>query len=63
MKIVRFTLLAVTMAAVVVTTGLVSGAAAEEGSVKAVATWKGRSFVFPVGPAEAYLVGVYSGTL
>jgi len=63
MKIVRFTLLAVTMAAVVVTTGLASSAAAEEASVKAVATGKGRSFVFPVGPAEAYLVGVYSGTL
>jgi len=38
-------------------------AGAEEGTVKAVATWKGRSFVFPVGQAQAYLVGVYTGTL
>ena len=36
---------------------------AEEGSVKAVATWKGRSFAFPVGNDQAYLVGVYSGIL
>jgi hypothetical protein len=36
---------------------------AEEGTVKAVATWKGRSFAFPVGQDQAYLVGVYSGVL
>lgn len=37
-------------------------AGAEEGTVKAAATWKARSFVFPVGQDQAYLVGVYSGT-
>lgn len=36
---------------------------AEEGSVKAVATWKSRAFVFPVGQDQAYLVGIYSGIL
>ena len=36
---------------------------AEEGTVKAVAPWKGRAFAFPVGKDQAYLVGVYSGTL
>lgn len=38
-------------------------AGAEEGTVKAVAAWNGRSFVFPVGQDQAYLVGVYTGTL
>ena len=47
--------------ATVVSYGAVAGA--EEGTVKAAATWKGRSFVFPVGQDQAYLVGVYSGTL
>lgn len=37
-------------------------AGAEEGTVKAAATWKGRSFAFPVGQDQVYLVGVYSGT-
>ena len=36
---------------------------AEEGSVKAVAAWKGRSFAFPVGADQVYLVGVYSGVM
>jgi hypothetical protein len=35
---------------------------AEEGTVNAAATWKGRSFAFPVGQDQVYLVGVYSGT-
>lgn len=43
--------------------GFGSVAGAEEGTVKAAATWKARSFVFPVGQDQAYLVGVYSGTL
>jgi hypothetical protein len=43
--------------------GLGALAGAEEGTVKAVATWKGRSFAFPVGQDQAYLVGVYSGVL
>ncbi|HSE60564.1 MAG TPA: hypothetical protein VLA99_17815 [Nitrospiraceae bacterium] len=47
--------------AAVVSFGSVAGA--EEGTVKAAATWKARSFVFPVGQDQAYLVGVYSGTL
>ncbi len=38
-------------------------AGAEEGTVKAAATWKARSFAFPVGQDQVYLVGVYSGTL
>lgn len=37
-------------------------AGAEEGTVKAAATWNGRSFAFPVGQDQVYLVGVYSGT-
>ncbi len=43
--------------------GVAISAFAEEGSVKAVATWKGRAFIFPVGNDQAYLVGVYSGVL
>lgn len=49
--------------------GIVAGAsflsvaAGEEGTVKAVASWKGRAFAFPVGREQAYLVGVYSGIL
>src|SRR5689334_12381775 len=37
--------------------------AAKEGGVKAMAPWKSRSFVFPVGPDQAYLVGVHSGIM
>jgi len=36
---------------------------AEEGTVKAVAPWKGQGFAFPVGPDEVYMVAVYSGTM
>jgi hypothetical protein len=49
--------------AVLATVGVGAVAGAEEGTVKAAATWKARSFVFPVGQDQAYLVGVYSGTL
>lgn len=48
---------------VAVLSGFTALAGAEEGTAKAVATWKGRSFVFPVGQDQAYLVGVYSGVL
>lgn len=37
--------------------------AAKEGAVKAMAPWKSRSFVFPTGQNQAYLVGVHSGIL
>lgn len=43
--------------------GLGAQTFAEEGSAKAMAAWKGRAFVFPVGQDQAYLVGVYSGIL
>jgi hypothetical protein len=56
-----------TVAVVLIVLSMVIGfqgtASAEEGTVKAAATWKARSFVFPVGQDQAYLVGVYSGTL
>lgn len=54
------------LAVVVMATGVLGFgllAFSEEGSVKAVATWKSRAFVFPVGNDQAYLVGVYSGVL
>ncbi|MEX5214453.1 MAG: hypothetical protein NW703_09855 [Nitrospiraceae bacterium] len=50
------------LAALALLVGSGSVAGAEEGTVKATATWKSRSFVFPVGQDQAYLVGVYSGT-
>ena len=34
-----------------------------DGQVKAIAPWKSRSFVFPIGPNQAFLVGVHSGIL
>ena len=34
---------------------------AEEGTVKAVATWKGLSFAFPVSKDQVYVVGVFTG--
>ena len=55
------TMLAV-LAVITAVWGFGTVAGAEEGTVKAVAAWKGRSFVFPVGPDQAYLVGVYTGT-
>lgn len=49
--------------AILATTASVDAIArAEEETVKAVATWKSRSFAFPVGQDQVYLVGVYSGT-
>jgi hypothetical protein len=49
--------------AILATTASVDAIArAEEGTVKAAATWKARSFAFPVGQGQVYLVGVYSGT-
>ena len=53
---------------IAIVTGLAMAASgipamAEEGTVKAMAPWKGRSFAFPTGPDEAYVVGVYTGTL
>ncbi|MDF0643300.1 MAG: hypothetical protein P0111_04675 [Nitrospira sp.] len=53
----------VVLAVLALFVGSGSVATAEEGTVRAAATWKSRSFVFPVGPDQAYLVGVYSGTL
>ena len=52
-------------AAVLVVAVLGGGAAAfaEEGTVRAVAPWKGQGFAFPVGPDEVYMVAVYSGTM
>lgn len=50
------------LAALALLVGSGSVAGAEEGTVKATATWRARSFVFPVGQDQAYLVGVYSGT-
>jgi hypothetical protein len=47
--------------AMLISTGVSTQAG--EGTVKAVAAWKGRVFAFPVGPDQAYLVGVYSGTM
>lgn len=58
MRLMMVTVLAM-LAAVASLDGV---AGAEEGTVKAAATWKARSFVFPVGQDQAYLVGVYSGT-
>lgn len=55
--------LTVMMAACAVMACAGAYAQAEEGTVKAVAAWKGRVFAFPVGPDQAYLVGVYSGTM
>ena len=43
--------------------GCGSFAFAEEGTVKAMAPWKGQGFVFPVGEDTAYMVAVYSGTM
>jgi len=63
MKKVRFKMLALAMMPILVAAGLITDAWAEEVEVKAVATWKARSFIFPVAPDEAYLVGVYSGIL
>jgi hypothetical protein len=57
------TKVAVALVTLVVVMGLGVVAWAEEGTVKASAVWKSRSFVFPVGQDQAYLVGVYSGTL
>lgn len=51
------------LAVILAVAGFGAVAGAEEGTVKAVAAWKGRAFVFPVGPDQAYLVGVYTGTL
>lgn len=50
------------LAALAMFVGSGSVVGAEEGTVKATATWRARSFVFPVGQDQAYLVGVYSGT-
>ena len=51
---------ALTVVAIFAGFGAVVGA--EEGTTRAVASWKGRSFAFPVGKDQAYLVGVYTGT-
>jgi hypothetical protein len=57
------TLMTVALAVFTAVAGFIAVAGAEEGTVRATATWKARSFVFPVGQDQAYLVGVYSGTL
>lgn len=36
---------------------------AEEGTVRAMAPWKGQGFAFPVGEDTVYMVAVYSGTM
>ncbi len=53
------------LAAVVMITsvGFGSFAFAEEGTVRAMAPWKGQGFAFPVGEDTAYMVAVYSGTM
>lgn len=51
------------LAVIVAVAGFGAVAEAKEGTLKAVAAWKGRAFVFPTGPEQAYLVGVYTGTL
>ena len=54
------------MAAAVLVVAVLGGGAsvfAEEGTVRAVAPWKGQGFAFPVGPDEVYMVAVYSGTM
>ena len=51
---------ALTVCAILAGFGAVVGA--EEGTIKAVASWTGRAFAFPVGKDQAYLVGVYTGT-
>lgn len=56
-------MMAVALTVLAVMAGFGAVAGAEEGTVKVAATWKARSFVFPVGQDQAYLVGVYSGTL
>ena len=43
--------------------GVGSWAFAEEGTVKVVTPWKGRSFEFPVGPDQGYIMAIYSGVL
>jgi len=56
------TMMVVVLAVFVSAISVYAVADAEEGTVKAAATWKGRSFAFPVGQDQVYLVGVYSGT-
>lgn len=54
---------AAVIAGVLVMTLLISprSVLGEGGTVSAAAPWKGRSFLFPVGPDTMFLVGVYSG--
>jgi len=51
------------VASVVVVLGWGVLAFAEEGTVKAMAPWKGQGFMFPVGEDLVYMVAVYSGTM
>lgn len=57
------TMMVATLAILAAVASVDAVAGAEEATVKAAATWKGRSFAFPVGQDQVYLVGVYSGTL
>jgi hypothetical protein len=42
---------------------LLGVAQAEEGTVKATATWEGQGYAFPVGEDQAYMVSVYAGVM
>ncbi len=56
------TMMGAVLAILAATVSVDAVARAEEGTVKAAATWKARSFAFPVDQDQVYLVGVYSGT-
>ncbi|MGA6826436.1 hypothetical protein ACO9S2_02360 [Nitrospira sp. NS4] len=42
---------------------LMGVAQAEEGTVKATASWEGQGYAFPVGEDQVYMVAVYAGVM